>query len=39
MAVSASLLVFGIALSWLIVVLLVVVGAWIGFQLIQQNIG
>jgi peroxiredoxin len=37
MAVSASLLVFGIALSWLIVVLFVVVGAWIGFQLIQQN--
>src|SRR5438445_41693 len=37
MAVSASLMVIGIALSWLIVALLVVVGAWIGFQLIQQN--
>jgi peroxiredoxin len=37
MAVSASLLVIGIALSWLIVALFVVVGAWIGFQLIQQN--
>src|SRR5258708_4536872 len=37
MAVGASLLVFGIALSWLIVAPFVVVGAWIGFQLIQQN--
>jgi peroxiredoxin len=35
--VSASLLLFAVVLPWLIVALFVAVGAWIGFQLIQQN--
>jgi peroxiredoxin len=35
--VSGGLLLFGIVLPWLIVALVAVLGAWIGFQLIQQN--
>lgn len=35
--VNASVLVLGIALPWLIVALFAALGAWIGFQLIQQN--
>jgi hypothetical protein len=34
---STALLVFGIALPWLIVGLFIVLGSWIGFQLIHQN--
>jgi peroxiredoxin len=35
--VSSSVIVFGVVLPWLIVALMVAAGAWIGFQLIQQN--
>jgi peroxiredoxin len=34
---NLSVLLFGAALPWVIVALAVAVGAWIGFQLIQQN--
>jgi peroxiredoxin len=32
-----SLIVFGVALPWIVVALFVGLGAWIGFQLIHQN--
>jgi peroxiredoxin len=35
--VSTSVIVVGIALPWLTVALLAVLGAWIGFQLVHQN--
>jgi peroxiredoxin len=34
---SASVLVLGIVLPWLIVALFIALGCWIGFQLIHQN--